>query len=307
MLVRREAILFEFASNYRADALPTDADAVFVENIQWSNEPKLLERKGPKDTLGKRQYCFGGRTASISFDVELKGSGTLGLAPEFGKLLQICGMSQAIVADTSVTYKPLSTGIPHGSLYYYQDGKLKKLHGCRGEVKFDLAAQEFGKAMFTIYGHPDLDIDAAMIDPTYQSVGCPPQFVNANFLINGFAAEISKIEIDLGNVVAKPLSVRTANGVGELRINDRDVKGSIDPENVINTSQNFYSDLENDSVGAFDTGLVGTTAGNRWRITAPRASYRNISEGEREQVRTLAIELGFSEQNGDDEISLVFT
>lgn len=310
MLVRREAILFALESSYRTAATPGISDAVFVENISFSSDSKSLERKGPKDTLGTRQPIYGGRTDTISFDIELKGSGTEGVAPEFGDILQVCGIEEVIVADTSVTYKPKTyisgSPMPSGTLYYYQDGKRRAMIGIRGEAKLTAAAREYAKINVTLHGHPVAVVDAAMVDPTYSNV-LPEQFVNASFLIDSFAAEITKLELDLGNQIVKPDSVRAANGIGEIRITGRDVKGMIDPEEVLNASYNFYSKWESNATASLDSGVVGATAGNRWQITAPAVHFRDLSQGDRDGLRTIDANLGFAESSGDDEFSLIFT
>lgn len=276
MLVRREAILLELeaSGSYKTDPVPTEADAIFADNIQWNNDAKMLERSGPKDTLGKRKQQFGGRTASISFTAELKGSGTAGTAPEIAKALIACGMRETIVASTSVTYQPDteadSNGLRSCTIYYYQDGKLKKLLGARGQVSFEGNAQEYAKVNFTFFGHPVVDTDTTIIDPTYVDLN-PPQFVNASFTQGGTSLEISKLMVDLGNEISKPLSVNAPTGIGEIRINSRDVKGTIDPEAVLNATKNIYQEWEAGTAGVLDTGVVGSVAGNRWQITGQRS------------------------------------
>jgi hypothetical protein len=49
------------------------------------------------------------KRVSITFDVELSGSGTAGTAPAFGPLLKAAGLSETVVAITSVTYAGVSS------------------------------------------------------------------------------------------------------------------------------------------------------------------------------------------------------
>lgn len=306
MLIRREAILFELESTYRDSTTADASDAVFVFDVNWSNEAKTLQRQGPSDTLASFQTVYGGRTASVTFKVELKGSGTAGDAPEFGKLLQACGMSETIAASTSVTYAPDTTSIPSGVLYYYQDGKLKIMRGVRGNAKFVLEAREYGMIEFTMTGHPVAETDAAIVNPMYSSV-IPPQVVGGAVAIGGTSVEVTKVEIDLTNEIAQPLSINEANGVGEIRIASRDVSGTIDPESELVATNPFESDWTSNSTNAFTTGAIGGTAGNIYTITSSNLYYKDIQEGEREGIRTQDIQIGFAESSGDDEISLVFT
>jgi hypothetical protein len=47
----------------------------------------------------------------VEFDVDLVGSGTAGTAPAWGPLIQACAFAEVIVASTSVTYNPVSSGL----------------------------------------------------------------------------------------------------------------------------------------------------------------------------------------------------
>lgn len=306
MLVRREAILFELESTYRDSTTADASDAVFVFDANWSNEAKTLQRQGPSDTLASFQTVYGGRTATVSFKVELKGSGAAGTAPEFSKLLQACGMSETVSAGVSVTYAPDTTAIPSGVLYYYQDGKLKIMRGVRGNAKFVLQAREYGMIEFTMTGHPIAETDTAIVNPTYSAI-IPPQVVGGAVAIGGTSIEVTKVEIDLTNEIAKPMSINEANGVGEIRIASRDVSGSIDPESELVATIAFESDWTSNAARSFTTGAIGATAGNIYTITGSKLYYKDIQEGEREGIRTQEIQVGFAETSGDDEISLVFT
>jgi len=306
MLVRREAILFELEGSYRDSSTADASDAVFVFDQSWSNEAKTLQRQGPSDTLASFQTVYGGRTATISFKVELKGSGSTGAAPEFSKLLQCCGMSETIDPGVSVTYKPDTTAIPSGVLYYYQDGKLRIMRGVRGNAKFVLQAREYGHIEFTMTGHPVAESDTAIVDPTYSAI-IPPQVVGGAVAVGGASIEVTKVEIDLTNEIAKPESINETNGVGEIRIAFRDVSGMIDPEGVLVATRPFESDWESNTTRAFTTGAIGDTAGNIYTISSAAMYLKDLQDSEREGIRTNDIQVGFSETTGDDEISIIFT
>ncbi len=307
MLVRREAILAKIESTYRADASPGVGDAVFVDNQSYDSEARMNKRKGVKETTAPFQSVFGGRLATLSFDCELKGSGAAGTAPEIGVLLRGCGMLEVVSAGVSVTYTPTSTNNESLTIYYYQDGKLKVMLGARGEASFDATAGMFGKVSFTFTGHPDNpESDSALPNPTYDST-VPPAFKNVSFTLDAYAADISSLKCSLGNQIAKPDSVKTANGYGEIRIAEREVGGTVDPEAVLVATKDFYNIWESGTNFAIDTGVVGSTAGNRWQIQMPAVSVEGISENDREGVRTNELNYIANEVSGDDEMSIVFT
>jgi hypothetical protein len=157
MLTSREVILVKLEATYQQDpGLSASDDAVLVEQPSWANEgARMIERAVTKPTFGKKQQVFGGSLKKISFSCEVKGSGTAGHAPEIGALLQACALGETVVADTSVTYAPVSTPSSHKSVTigYYQDGMFRKLYGCRGTVSFSLEAGGKMMAAFEMTGH----------------------------------------------------------------------------------------------------------------------------------------------------------
>lgn len=157
MLTSREVILAKVETTYGQDpGLVAASDAILVEQPSWANEgARMIERPVVKPTFGKKQQVYGGSLKTINFTCEMKGSGTAGTAPEIGALLQACSLGETVVASTSVTYAPVSTPSSQKSvtLYYYQDGMLRKLYGCRGDVGFSLEAGGKLMANFKMTGH----------------------------------------------------------------------------------------------------------------------------------------------------------
>lgn len=309
MLIKRELILVKVESTYNTDPTPTPAaDAVLIENPSWSHEgARRLARNHVKATLDTPKQKYGGSLKSVSFDMELKGSGTAGTAPEMAAALRGCGLGETIVASTSVTYAPVSTSLESVTIYYYQDGKRHILTGCRGNVSFNMTAGEYGKASFTFTGHMGAVADVALPSGTFDATEPEPIIGLSGFAIGGFAAEFNALEFSANNEVITPASVTAADGYGEIRIGGRDVSGSFDPEDELVATNDFIADWSADTSQALDTGVIGSTAGNRYQVTMPAVAYRDISPGERDQVRTLQIGFGAGISAGDDEFSLAFT
>jgi len=308
MLTRREVVLLKLESTYNTDPVPTaGADALLVAAPSWSHQgARLLERAIVKSTLDTAQKIFGGTLMSVSFDLELKGSGAAGTAPEMGAALRACGLDETVVASTSVTYKPVSESIESATIYYYQDGKRKTLTGCRGTVSFNLTAGDYGKASFTFTGHVGSDTDQSLPTGTFDAT-LPEGLIGLSFVLGGYAAEINSLEFALNNEVSTPSSISSADGFGEIRIAGRDVAGSVDPEDELIATEDYIADWKADSTKALDTSVIGGTAGNRYQITMPAVAYRDIGPGDRDGIRTLDISFGAGISSGDDEFSLIFT
>jgi hypothetical protein len=301
----REVILAGVEGAYGVDPTLTATDAVLVENPSFSFQANIHDRAVTKPSIGKFQALYGGTLAQLSFDVEVKGSGTAGTAPEYGPLLRACGFGETIVASTSVTYAPVSTGIESATIYYYQDGKRHVLTGCRGTVTGAFETGQPGRLSFTFTGH-HADGDVALIAPTYDAT-VPPVVLGATFTVDSFAAVIAALNFDMSLAVATPPSIAASDGFAEIRITGRDAVGSFDPEDDLLATYDWVNKWQTGASGALSLGSIGATAGNIVDIDMAQTYYKEIGQGDRDGIRTLDISCGFAESSGDDEISLAFT
>lgn len=314
MLVNREVILAKTEVTYGTDSVPVaGTDAMLVENIAWSNEGlRLNERPAVRSSLGKLQQVFGGTLRSITFDVEIKGSGvdpaTTATPPEFAPLLRACGMLETITASTSVAYTPESDPANHESItiYYFQDGIRYDLVGCRGNVSFNMETGALGKMSFTFTGHLVGPTDVALPTPTVLSV-VPDALIGASFSAGGFASIVNALSLDMSNTLALPPSIAASDGYDEVQITARDPNGSYDPEAELVGVEDPWADLIADAALAFSIGPVGAVAGNIYTFALPAVSYRDLSPGDRDGIRTYDIPFGAAEATIDDEVSLTFT
>jgi hypothetical protein len=310
MLVNREVILAKIETTYGTDSVPVEAtDAMLVENVSWSNEGlRMNERPAVRQNIGMLQHVFGGRLMSVSFDVEMKGSGgAVDAPPEFGPLLRACGFGETINAASDVQYAPVSTGHESITLYYFQDGIRYTLLGCRGNVSFNLETGAIGKMSFTFSGHIGTITDVALpSSPAYDS-HVPPPLINVPFTIGGFSAVINALTFDLSNTIATPPDISATDGYAEIQITQRDVQGSYDPESELIADDDPHGDLTSDAAQAITTGVIGTGTGERFQVDMPAVYYRDISPGDRDGIRTYDLPFGCAENTGDDEVTLTFT
>jgi hypothetical protein len=310
MLTNREVILAKVEATYGVDSLPVEAtDAKLVENIGWSNEGlRMNERPAVRQNIGMLQMVFGGTLRSITFDVEIKGSGgAVDLPPELGTMLRACGMGETINAAVDVQYAPVSTGHESVTIYYYQDGIRHIMTGCVGNCAFNLETGALGKISFTFTGHLiDVTDQPLPPAPVYQT-NVPPPLINTPFTIGGYAAIINALAFDLSNTVATPPDMSASDGYSQIRITQRDVQGSYDPEAVLVSVDDPFTQLQLGTLLAVTTGVIGSVVGNRIQVDMPAAYEKDVSPGDRDGIRTYDIPLGFTESTGDDEVLLTFT
>lgn len=307
MLVKKELIALKIEATYKTDAAPTVTDdAILISNVQYSNEgARMVDRENIKATLGTDKPIFAGTLKKISFDAEIKGSGAAGTEPEISQALRACGMGVTIVASTSVTYGPVSENVESCTIYYYQDGSLRKLLGARGTVSINGEAGSIGKASFEFTGHDGGATDTALLSGTYDAT-VPVPLIGIGFSVGGYGAIINALTLDIANTIVTPPDMISANGFGEVMISERKPTGTLDPEMRAVGTKNFEAEWKLGTEFALDTGVIGSVAGNKYQITA-NIAYTEVAQGDRDGIRTNDLNFVAVETTGDDEFSIEFT
>ena len=255
-----------------------DANNLIMEP-KFDADIPMFRRKFLNNSLSPQGQIATTRGAAISFKVEVKGSGTAGTAPAFGKYLKSCGFGETVVAATSVTYSPISdlASIPSMTLAAFPDGLKKMIKGSRGNVKYSSKGGEPGMCEFEFIG-VDVDVsDVAIPTPSGLETTIPVPLLSANFSIASFSAFISQIQFDMANVLERRGDVNQASGFISTLLTDREPKGSFDPEDELVATHDWYGRWKNNSTGLL-TWKHGSTAGNIVTFNVPKAQYTKISE-----------------------------
>lgn len=311
--ISNEVILAKIESTYNTDPTPTaGTNAVLVQNLSAQPEGlRMNDRPAVRSNIGKLQQVFGGKLYRLAFDVEVKGSGAAGTAPEFGPLLRACAMGETVVASTSVTYKPISTTHESITLYWYEGGrKLHKLTGARGTCSVRLTAGGLALLSFEFVGHHTDPTDASQPSPTY-STQVPKAALNMAVSLGGVTSIIVREwSIGLNNQIAMPPSIAASDGYGEVQVTSRDVGGQV----VLDAELASVIDVDAQHTAGtgitFASGTLGSVAGNRAVFTgATNGLYwrdRQHGEGDGQRIRTMPFGIVES-SSGNDEISMAFT
>lgn len=282
------------------------SDAILVYNPVFTPGIERHERYPVRGDVSPMNRISGRRQATISFSVEIKGSGAAGTAPEWGKCLEGCKMEETVVEGTSVTYTPLSSEDPSFTVGFYEDGVLYKIWGARGTFNIDLNAGQAGMINFTFTGADFSVTDAALLSGMSYDSTVPPAFLDASLSVHGYSAVCAALRLDIGNQVTLRESVNAESGYLSAFIPKRLPQGSLDPEMVKVATEDFFGEWRSGTEGAL-TATIGATAGNICTITAPKLAYREISMADRESIRTLGLNFDLNANSGDDELSIAFT
>lgn len=284
-----------------------DANFLIMEP-KFEVEIPQFQRNNLDVSLSKFASISGTRQGTLSFKVELRGSGTAGTAPALGKLLKACGFGETVVASTSVTYAPISSSIPSVTIALYRDGVKKQIKGARGSVKYSGKDGEPGILEFTFRGVYDGVSDVSMLAGTGIEATLPPALLSANFSVQTLAAKISALSWDMNNTLAMRQDINSPSGFLSCLLTARDPKGTIDPEMELVGNHDFYGKWLSNATGALTYKHAGA-AGNIITVSAPACQYVKVSEGSRDNMETLGLDFAFvrSGVSGDDELSIAFT
>jgi len=276
-------------------------DAKFITPEQW------VERNPMRATFSRYPGVHGRKPASITFRVEVRGSGTAGTAPDWGKYLRACGFGETVVGGVSVTYKPISTAIPCLSMALWDDGVAHRIRSARGNVKLSAKIGEPAYLDFEFSGVYQAVVDEATPGGISYSSVQPVACIGANILtMHTYNPIMGAIDIDMGTSVAVRESMNVVGGLLSALITGRDPKGTLDPEMTTVAAHDWYGKWASGVTGTLSFALTGS-AGNITTITAPTLQYRAISDAERNGISARAVGFSLAMNAGDDELVIALT
>ena len=309
LLTRKRLILIEEESTYGTDASPDGADAVLVRDLNIVPlQSDIVSRDLIRPYLGASEQLLANTRVECTFSVELAGSGTAGTAPRFGKALKACGFSETIVANTTVTYDPVSANFDSVTIHYNIDGVRHKVTGARGTFTITANVGEIPTIDFTmtgIYVAPD---DSAQPTVTYADQATPLIFKKGNTtglnVMGLTTAKLSNYSLDIGNeIVYREL----VGGSGEVLLTNRTVSGNLTIEAVTLATKDYFATALADTLGIIEFSH-GTTDGNRVRVDSAKADIADVSYGDLDGIAMLEIPFtAVPSTAGNDEIELVFS
>lgn len=252
----------------------------------------------------------GKRSGQFRFVTEMKGSGTAGTVPTLDKALRACGFGETPIPATSNTYNPISTSIPHATIAVWRtdasgNSTRELISGAQGNVIISITVGGFVRMEFDFLGRFETIADDTPINPTLD-VAKPPLVLGIPFTIGGYSAKPNTITINMQNQIIPPVDMSHASGHGPSQFTGRTPIINADIQAVRITDKDYFSSLVNGTEEAMVLGPVGTVAGNRFTITAPKLQVTGLPGGERDQGRIFNMSGQFNRNSGEDEVSLLF-
>jgi len=289
-------------STYGVDATPAGTDAILTKGLTVNHyEGNKVSRDFDSTQLGNSEQINTGPYSTVTFEVELAGSGTAGDAPGYGALLRACGFSETINAGTDVVYAPVSSAFESVTLYFMEAGELKKIMGARGTVSFSLSKGQLPTMSFTFTGFYSRPA-AAAFTPDFSAFVAPVAVTAANtptYSVLGYTAKAESFSVDMNwEVVYR----NVVNGES-VEITDRAPSGQFSIEAPEIGTKDFFADAESHTT--ITTGAVqivhGINAGNIVQFDAPKVQLSNISSADSDGILMFNMDAQFLNTDGNDD------
>lgn len=308
---RNKMILAKIESTYGTDPTPVEGSNA-IRTMNLTRKPyggNAVARNLDLNRMGGDQMIVTGELIEISFDVELAGAASAGVAPHYGELLRACGLGETIVAVTSATYAHVSAGFESASIYFNYDGERQICVGARGDFSLNMSREGIPFIHFTFIGIYARPTAVAMWDPTFTDI-TPRAFNDANttsFSVHSQAVFGAGFTYNANNEV----NYRNLVGDTSVQISDRNPGGNVVFEAVPIATKDFYAAVESHA-GTIASGAIsivhGATAGDICTISVPQSQLLPMEDTEQEKIRMFDIPfLALPTDTGNDEFSIAFT
>jgi hypothetical protein len=311
-LTRKKFLIAKSEATYGTDPSPVGGtNAIQVTDLEVTPiESDNVQSSTLQGFIGNstRATVLANKRVSVSFGVELGGSGTAGTAPAYGPLLKACGLSETTVADTSVTYAGVSSSFDSATIYCFYDGTRHKITGCRGTVTFNLSAGELATANFEFIGiFNDPDSTALSGSFTVANQAAALEVNDTNVTTATFHGETSVRIESLDLALNNELVYKETLSNKEVHIVNRAPGGTAVIEAPSISSQDYFAKAKGTST-ANSSIVLGATAGNIVTMTMAQTDITGITYGDTNGVISLSMPyLALPTTAGNNGISLAFT
>lgn len=246
--------------------------------------------------------------AGLDFGVEAGSGGAAGTAPDYGAVLQACGMKETVAAGVSVSYSPQPVGEAQGeALFQMRNGvSSQQVDYARGSLNF--SAEAGRKPMFTfkfLGSHADAEAIVVGDDPDFSgwdvALECSPANMSA-FTLGGTELCVNSFSFTDGRTPTRG-KFMNCDETNNLR---RAITGRMVVEWPATATKDL---LDAAKTGVTDTLIwqLGTVAGSIIRVAAPKVQIKYGGEQDIDGVLGIVLDLVFQTDQGADELAITFS
>lgn len=311
--IRNTAILAKIEVTEGVDSVPTGAaNALLVSDVTINPlNAQNVDRALIRPYFGGSEQLVGTAYVEASFTVELAGSGTAATAAPWGALVRACGFAEAV--STFVAYTPAAPSAQaSATIYYYDDGVLHKLLGCKGTFTIAAGVGERPVLQFSFTGLDGGPAATANPATTLTAWRRPLVVTDANTgdltlggsyaagAVTGGTTYVSRgLSLDLGNAVAFTPLV----GGEYVDITNREVTGAVQLDLTAAQEVTFLGSVKANTLQSMSL-QHGTTAGGIVGIHMGATQLINPSKQEVNGRRLIGFDVRAVPVNGNDDLIL---
>ncbi len=308
---RNTAITVAIESSYAGSA-GTYSPVLLVDVPDFQIDPKVVPRDLVRPWFGASEELAGTAVSILRFKTEIAAPSALGTAPEWGKLLRLCGMAETITPSTRVEYSLITDAPESGSLRFNRAGVQYQCKGARGTVSIDLTAYQRPMFDWTIMGFDTSVTESAIGTPSLTAWTRPLVITDANSgnirlggsysggaVTGGTAYNSRGMVIDLGNKL-DPMEMLGGESVD---ITERNVTGSATFELTTADEVTWWSDIRANALTSmtFNIGGGGSNVifhGPSVQRTKPRGTDYNGKQ-------LMTVDTRYLPTSGNDELRII--
>lgn len=263
---------------FGTDSSPAAADGISALAITGPTyEAKVGKRKKVDGTGLPGVSVIGARQGKMSIEMDMRNSGTAGTPGDLSTLLQICGMKETDGASDD-TYTPDPSMKKSASIYRYLNGKLYKMLGSAGSMKFEFGVGTPGKFTFDLQGSYLEPTDAALVSPTgLDTPVAPPVALGIGLTWNAITPNVQSVSVDLGAQVAIVEDMNQASGVLGAVVTEFNPTMTMKVVEPLVADGNWHNKWTTGGGGALDL-TIGATAGNKIDVNVALATLVGVAQ-----------------------------
>lgn len=264
-----------------------------AENIKYSPNIEMLERKHSTGTFAKETGIIGKQSATLGFRVYLSRGVSATTVPDWAKPLQACGykltsMAGGVKLESHSQYGRTPATI---EMQVLQEGvtpkaMIFKLIGCMGDADFVLdtvgspVAIDFNFQGVLTSVTSVASGSAKVFTPSTDTL--PPAVLSSTMNAHGVVMDFDKVTIKTGNQIVVALDPTKATGYEGAHIVDKASTVSIDPYLNDLTSYDWYTQQLANTEAQLDWTIGATIP---VKITIPKTQIvKSMELGERNRL-----------------------
>lgn len=292
---------------YGTDSVPTlAANGIVTRNFSAKPvESDTLNRNLDTRQYGAQPVAPTNERQTVSYEVELAGSGAAGTAPAWMELFEGCGFAPPLLTAAAKAEQRMALATSSQSSLsqrHYIGDQLRSMIGSRGTGSLDFTAGAYPFAALQFTGLLPTVQPFSVANPAAADVARwkrPLEVGTANtaILLDGFAARVRSLRVELG----VGISVRNLIGNREVNRGNHESTGQLVIEAPSIAVKDYLTPRRNGATVALSL-VHGTVAGSIVELASPRVQITDITESEEDNVLMWTMPLRLIAQDGGDDL-----